>query len=995
MSIYKYSYFKGLLAQVKVSVTFSSISWTRFLEETEEHKFGMIIGGHPDGSVSLWDVTSILQNKEGKLKVNFGLAQSKKFHTSPVTTIKFNQKPSLFATGSTEIIIVSIDKNLNMESAVKCPSQDDGIITSLSWNDKVAHILASATSTGMVYIWEMKKCELYLTIADQYLNQEVDDYNKREFINTQTIWCFDGVQLIISYDHPEYTFLTQYHMKQPNAPSAEYHGGHSKSIYSLSKNINDTNFYLSLGRDNIVTCWSMRTQKPLSQIQLQEKASSIIWMNKTPDCFVSVGLDGNLYHHQVNFTQDTSTISSDALELPPKWLIKKTGVNFAFGGKFATFAEKFQSLISIHGIVGNVDLTNKIKSFIEKIEKSDLSEILEEKINSSKDKNVGLMWVALKSHFTSNFNELFRIMGYDKSKLQNEVFNYIGKKVQKETKKREVQRNINLVQNNDNDAFDFWNEVTAKNEPTPLAQKDPQLSAGSSAHKEPTPNEKAATITETISKNTNWNLGPEKLIKQSLLIGDLESAVDVALKSGRDAEALLIASAGDKDLFSKAKAAFFNKNRDLFIKNIFSSIINKNFETLLDYNVLKEWKEYILYAKTYLPQDKFVVFANSIADKLAASHEVYTAIVCYILGENYEKCIDLLYTNYIIETEKLNKNDKKFYLHNLFEEVIAIKYTLGYDSPHEKTDKLFYEYCQLLIDEGLFVEACTYLIKIKNNNPKILTLYDRLYNHCDYQLGKQFTKIAPPYNLTVIKAKLEKKLQPQQGGKIGGQQGKNQQNIFEGGNMNIGSNNMNMGMQNMNKPIAKHNPFGQQQIENPIQRGIGKPNPMNTVQQNPLSKKPPKKEEIESSQNQYYENTNSSSLFNQQQNQFGNPVQNQFGNQQNQFGNQQNQFGNPVQNQSFQSQKIQSPVNPLSQNPGANRMNTRPVNPPKPIFNKQPVQEEEQPQMNQMNPLSQMQQNNNYTTPKPSGVNLPKPNQPVNPPKPNIFNSNYLYLLII
>ena len=38
---------------------------------------------------------------------------------------------------------------------------------------------------------------------------------------------------------------------------------------------------------------------------------------------------------------------------------------------------------------------------------------------------------------------------------------------------------------------------------------------------------------EHISRNMNWNEGVEKIIKQSILIGNLEGAVDCCLKCGR------------------------------------------------------------------------------------------------------------------------------------------------------------------------------------------------------------------------------------------------------------------------------------------------------------------------------------------------------------------------------------------------------------------------------------------------------------------------------
>lgn len=46
---------------------------------------------------------------------------------------------------------------------------------------------------------------------------------------------------------------------------------------------------------------------------------------------------------------------------------------------------------------------------------------------------------------------------------------------------------------------------------------------------------------ETVSKNINWDTGIEKIIKENLIIGNYEGAIDCAMKCGRTAEALLIA----------------------------------------------------------------------------------------------------------------------------------------------------------------------------------------------------------------------------------------------------------------------------------------------------------------------------------------------------------------------------------------------------------------------------------------------------------------------
>ncbi len=40
-------------------------------------------------------------------------------------------------------------------------------------------------------------------------------------------------------------------------------------------------------------------------------------------------------------------------------------------------------------------------------------------------------------------------------------------------------------------------------------------------------------VLEQISRNVNWNEGVEKIIKNNLIIGNLEGAIECCLKCGR------------------------------------------------------------------------------------------------------------------------------------------------------------------------------------------------------------------------------------------------------------------------------------------------------------------------------------------------------------------------------------------------------------------------------------------------------------------------------
>ena len=154
-----------------------------------------------------------------------------------ISVISVNFKPNLFAIGAGSVSILSINpsSNYDIKVEVSCePPKEGGDFVSLNWNEKVTHILASSTNTGMTYIYDMKRCAIFLTILDQTFLGEGEQPTLP--MNTCVLWGCDGAQVIIAYDHPGFNYLTQYHMKQPKAASAMYQNGHTSSIIDIIKN---------------------------------------------------------------------------------------------------------------------------------------------------------------------------------------------------------------------------------------------------------------------------------------------------------------------------------------------------------------------------------------------------------------------------------------------------------------------------------------------------------------------------------------------------------------------------------------------------------------------------------------------------------------------------------------------------------------------------------------------------------------------------------------
>ena len=736
-----------LLTKISISKPFSSIEWTSFGSDKEEHFLGFVIGGHQDGSISLWDMAEIFNNvNEQNLSQDFGCMVNTQLFEDPVSSLAINEPPNLLAVGTKQVNAVFINENFEMSVKKVCPApQKGGTFISLNWNDRVNHILASATDTGNVYIYDMQKQSLFLEIKEPTLEE-----NKSDILNTQIVWSYDGAQIIIAYDHPEFNYLVQYHMKQPNAPSAMYSNGHNTCIISLHKNPFDKRFLLSLGRDNLVTCWSIKTKKPLCKVQINDPASQVIWGRKIKDSFICVREDGKLYSGRINFVEDIN-LYSEGQEVIPNWMIPKRSITFGFGGKLFKFAKDVknnkENNIQVFKLNAHKEFVEQIKNFLEKSEKNDLREILDIKIEQAKNNslnknsNLFLFWTALKSVYEKNLDIFFNEIGLNKNEFSNEISSALG-----HTKKKENMPQLYMPppEESAEDLNELFNAPVEKEVPRKqsISAKDNEI-----------PN----TITEEIIKNTNWNVGNEKTIKKCLLLGDLESAVQLLFKNNRYSEALLIAST-KPELFEKAKETYFAKENDLFVKSIFPAIINKNFDLLFDYNVSKEWKEYLFYVSTYSENnDVFKNFADKLGDKLSSNPDIYLSLICYVLSEQYDKIINMIYNLYTKEVDKVN--DKNELLQNLFEQTQLVNKIINVGgNSNEIFNKIIYNYCLLLVQEGLNIEASRYLINIKDlGDEHIQELYERLYFNCELELGNTLPRPNPKMNLIFFKKPREEK----------------------------------------------------------------------------------------------------------------------------------------------------------------------------------------------------------------------------------------------
>lgn len=151
-----------------------------------------------------------------------------------------------------------------------------------------------------------------------------------------------------------------------------------------------------------------------------------------------------------------------------------------------------------------------------------------------------------------------------------------------------------------------------------------------------------------IPRNFNWDMGKERLVKQNLLIGNYEGAIDAALKCGRTAEALIIAFSVDQNLFSTTLKTYFTQTTDNFITDILKNIAYRDPVELVNKFDLQKWKECIALIYSMSSRDKRPQLLQLLAERLVGevqNHETsknvigeeYAPVICYILAQDFAK----------------------------------------------------------------------------------------------------------------------------------------------------------------------------------------------------------------------------------------------------------------------------------------------------------------------------------------------------------------------
>lgn len=666
----------------------------------------LLAGALENGTIQFWN-TEKLQSEKSVEAVATGTK-----HTGAIKSLQFNPlQHNILASGgvNSEIYIWDTNKLTNLAPFAPGTAMTPmDTVQSVSWNNSVSHIFASAGSAGYTSIWDLKakKEVLHLTYTNNTgsrANLSVVAWHPTQSTKLITASESDGVPVLLTWD-----------LRNSNAPETVL-TGHKKGILSIDWNTKDPEFLLSSGKDNTTILWN-----PISGQKLAQYPTTANWVFKTrfapssPDVFASASFDKKIVVQTLQDTSPPATakinsttendfwnqISDTDTQQPeyfikqaPKWYGNPSSVSFGFGGKIVkvsrTDDKQSEIKISKAQITGSKD-NDELKTALNT---GDFKSLIENHLEKSYDEISKSDW------------ELLRELSGDKTDIFEK---FISLNISED---RDEQVDVDKKTNGEH----FFNNLGDSK------QAEEYLPSG------------PFKLVEKDAKFTD--------LSNALLAKDLSKAVDISLSNDKLVEALIIALNGPEELKTKVKNAYFAKNASKDpLSRLLYSVSSNNVNDLVDNGDVSDWKEIGTAIKTYSENDELAKTQFSkLGDRILASDPVKNrndAIKTYITASALDKVAAIWVGELKALEGKILKGSKKSAydahyesLSEFVEKFSAYRSILKLDAPVTDNEALLstiLEYTTIISTSGQFELATKFLSLLSDKIPEVKLEKERI-----------------------------------------------------------------------------------------------------------------------------------------------------------------------------------------------------------------------------------------------------------------------------
>ncbi|KAM6951508.1 protein transport protein Sec31A [Aplochiton taeniatus] len=747
-----------LKGSLSTSNRLHSIIWVNF-GMGSDGSGGRLISGSENGQVTVYCPETIITSGAEAV-----VGQSDK-HTGPVRALDFNPfQSNLLASGAndSEIYIWDLNNFSNpMTPGTKsqlCEPPED--ISVVSWNRQVQHILASANPSGKAVVWDLRKNEPIIKISD----------HSNRMHCSGMLWHPEvATQLVLASEDDRLPVIQMWDLRFATSPLKVLEN-HTRGILSISWSQADPELLLSSAKDNRILCWNPNTGEVIYELPTTNQwCFDVQWCPRNPALLSAASFDGRISVYSVmggslepqqqsSANQISSSFDSmdpfgtgqvlpplhvpqptaqstivAPLKKPPKWVRRPVGASFAFGGRLVTFGnpklpnpQSVPKQVFVSQVTTETEFLQRSRELQAALQAGTLANYCQTKIQSAPSDSEQDIWKFLLVNFEEEARIKFlRLLGFSKDELDRKISTCLGKNLQPNghgVDASDLAEKMQLLSAERQSDESATGDIKTPGSASPLDFFDQ------------VPQEKA-NFQIPVSADADG------LISQALLVGNFEGAVDLCLKDGRYAEAILLAISGGEELLQKTQQTYLEKHRDS-ISMIISSVVTRNWKDIVQSCELDNWKEALAALLTYAHPEEFAGLSDALGGRLEAEgseKRCLQACLCYICSGNIEK---------LVECWALQRDcSSPLVLEDLVEKVMILRKSIerlrgevSVQSP-VLAEKLTH-YAGLLASQGSLATAMTYLPE-DSDQPGIMMLRDRLFHAQEEAVRQQPAKPAP------------------------------------------------------------------------------------------------------------------------------------------------------------------------------------------------------------------------------------------------------------
>jgi protein transport protein SEC31 len=253
-----------------------------------------------------------------------------------------------------------------------------------------------------------------------------------------------------------------------------------------------------------------------------------------------------------------------------------------------------------------------------------------------------------------------------------------------------------------------------------------EISAKVAAYSEDSTTNGVANMSFDDKKHGEMSQGTQNFVKQALMVGNFEAAVECCFNTGNLADALVLASCGGAELWAKTQDRYFQSQapKRPFL-SVVGAIISQDFVTFVQTSDPAKWKETLAILSTYGKSDEFPQLCAGLGDLLEAAGDHSSASLCYLCSLSLDKAVKYWRTQLLAQNSQKGGKMDLLALHEYVVKTSVYLQAVGTTAQLSVEDAAtFSKYAEKLAEQGLLVAAAKYC---KGDSMDSKILRDRLY----------------------------------------------------------------------------------------------------------------------------------------------------------------------------------------------------------------------------------------------------------------------------